>query len=173
MQQGNPTFAEIVIDRPVERFLHRFILSTKPIDELILVSPYIGPLWGVSVTLQRIVEKINAEHIRTYVVTNSPAADKPAHSAAVAILSKSRWTEVRYNESLHAKVYVCHAPSGGFALFGSGNLTESSINHRLEVGMIINERGQGVPLYKTLHEWSLIKLRTLEGTKVVKSRGGK
>ena len=173
MNQRMPAFAEIIVDRPVERFLHRFILSTRPIDELILVSPFIGPLKGVSVTLRRIVEKINAERIKTYVVTNTPAPNRPAQQAAIEILSNSLWTEIRYNDTLHAKVYVCHASSTGFALFGSGNLTETSINYRLEVGMIINERGQGIPLCKVLHEWALNKLRILEGTRVVKRIGGR
>jgi hypothetical protein len=161
-------YVEIAPDRPVERFLRMFILSPRRIDELVLISPIIGMLHGVSVSMTRILDRINREHIRTYVITNEPNPDYPSHVEAVANLSKSDYTEIRFNESLHAKVYVCRFTDGGFALLGSGNLTETSIRQRIEIGLIIFSRGRGVPLFHELSEWGTIRLRSLRESKLVK-----
>lgn len=161
-------YVEIVPDRPVERFLRMFILSPRQIDELILISPIIGMLHGVSVSMTRIVERIDRERIRTYVITNEPRPDHLSHKAAVAVLSKSDFTEIRFNESLHAKVYVCRFLDGGFALLGSGNLTETSIRQRIEIGLLIFSRGRGVPLFHELSEWGTVRLRSLRESRLVK-----
>lgn len=161
-------YVEIVPERPVERFLRMVILSQRAVEELVLISPIIGPLHGVSVSMARLIETINGEHIRTYVITNEPRPDHPSHSQAVSMLTKSDFTEVRFNASLHAKVYVCRIRDGGFALLGSGNLTETSIRQRIEIGMIIFARGAGIPVFHELVEWGTVRLRSLRESKLVK-----
>jgi len=161
-------YIEVVPERPVERFLRMFILSPRPVDELILISPIIGMLHGVSVSMTRILDKINREHIRTYVITNEPRPEHPSHRNAVSTLTRSDFTEIRFNESLHAKVYVCRFLDGGFALLGSGNLTETSIRQRIEIGLIIFSRGRGAPLFHELSEWGTVRLRSLRESKLIK-----
>lgn len=161
-------YVEIVPEKPVEKFLRMFILSSGRIDELVLISPIIGMLHGVSVSMTRVLDRINREHIRTYVITNEPKPEYPSHSAAVSALRKSDFTEIRFNDSLHAKVYVCHYVNGGFALLGSGNLTETSIRRRIEIGMIIFSRGKGVPLFQELSEWGTVRLRSLRESRLIK-----
>jgi HKD family nuclease len=133
-----------------------------------LISPFIGPLKGVSVSMSRLVDKIQRERIRTYVITNEPATAYPAHASAVSMLSSTDFTEIRYNPSLHAKCYICRTGSGGFALVGSGNLTETSITQRHEVGMLIFSRGHGAQLVHELFEWGGVRLRSLAESKLVK-----
>jgi hypothetical protein len=161
-------YVEIVPDRPVERFLQMFILTSRKIDELVLVSPIIGMLHGVSISMQRLVEKIERERIKTYVITNEPKPDFPSHSNAVNALTKSNYTEIRFNDSLHAKVYVCRYLDGGFALLGSCNLTETSIKQRIEIGMLIYPRGNGATVFRELSEWGTIRLRSLRESKLIK-----
>ena len=164
-----PSYVEIVPDKPVERFLRMFILSPRPVENLVLISPIMGMLrGGVSVSLNRVVDKINREQIRTYVITNEPSPDHTSHIQAMAILKRSSFTEIRYNESLHAKVYICQYRDGGFALLGSGNLTETSIQRRIEIGMLIFRHGKGIPLFRELSRWGLERLRYVSGSKLVK-----
>jgi phosphatidylserine/phosphatidylglycerophosphate/cardiolipin synthase-like enzyme len=86
----------------------------------------------------------------------------------MAILVQNEWVEIRYNNTLHAKVYVTAAvqESESFALFGSGNLTGRSIATNLEVGMIIIAQGQGRPLVDELYYWANNRLRILEESKL-------
>ncbi len=164
-----PSYLEIVPDKPVERFLRMFILSSKMVEELVIISPIIGMLrGGVSVSMNRVIERINREHIKTYVITNEPSPDHSSHVQAMTALSQSNFIEIRYNESLHAKVYICRTRDGGFALLSSGNLTETSIQRRIEIGMIIFRRGNGIPLFQELSKWGLERLRTVRGSKLIK-----
>ena len=139
MPDRRPSWAQLITHRPVEDFLRRVLLYPHSIEHLVLVSPFIGPLKGVNPNMARLVQKINRDRIRTYVVTNEPEND--SQRAAVKLLSKSRYIEIRYNAALHAKVYVCKTRHIGFAMLGSGNLTATSIKRRIEVGIVIREQG--------------------------------
>jgi len=164
-----PSYLEIVSDKPVERFLRMFILSAKYVEELIIISPIIGMLrGGVSVSMTRVIDRIDRERIKTYVITNEPSPEHPSHAQAMSALKQSNYTEIRYNDSLHAKVYICRTRGGGFALLGSGNLTETSIQRRIEIGMVIFRRGDGVLLFQELSRWGLERLRSVRGSILVK-----
>jgi phosphatidylserine/phosphatidylglycerophosphate/cardiolipin synthase-like enzyme len=86
----------------------------------------------------------------------------------MAILAQNEWVEIRYNNTVHAKVYVTAAlpESESFALFGSGNLTGRSVESNIEVGMIIVAQGQGRPLVEELYYWANNRLRVLEESKL-------
>ena len=86
----------------------------------------------------------------------------------MAILSGNVWVEIRFNESIHAKVYISSAipESESFALFGSANLTGRSITENIEVGMMIVAQGQGRPLVDELYHWANNRLRVLEESKL-------
>ncbi len=137
-----------------------------PIRSLCLVSPFINTMEDSRFTLADLSAKIARERIPTYVVTRSPV--EPWQEAAMAILAKNDWVEIRYNNSIHAKVYVTSAlqESESFALFGSGNLTDRSIEKNVEVGMIIVAQGQGRPLVEELSYWANNRLRIQEESKL-------
>jgi len=155
-----------VTERTVEQFLLRLFLRDVSIRSLCIVSPFISTLEGSRFTLQDLSEKIRRERIPTYVVTRSPT--EPYQEAAMAVLASNEWVEVRFNESVHAKVYVSSAipESESFALFGSGNLTGSSIDANIEVGMIIVAKGQGRRLVDELCYWANSRLRVLEESRL-------
>ena len=156
----------LVTERTVEHFLQRLFLRDMPIRSLCLVSPFINPMEDSRFTLAALSAKIMRERIPTYVVTRSPV--EPWQEEAMAILAENEWVEVRYNNSVHAKVFVTAAmpESESFALFGSGNLTGRSIEANIEVGMLIVARGQGRPLVEELHYWATNRLRVLEESKL-------
>lgn len=156
----------LVTEKTVEHFLQRLFLRDMPIRSLCLVSPFINPMEDSRFTLADLSAKIARERIPTYVVTRPPA--EPWQEAAMAILAKNDWVEIRYNNSVHAKVYVTAAlqESESFALFGSGNLTDRSIEKNVEVGMIIVAQGQGRPLVEELYYWANNRLRIQEESKL-------
>jgi HKD family nuclease len=116
--------------------------------------------------LRDLSEKIERECIPTYVVTRSPA--ESYQEEAIATLADNDWVEIRFNESLHAKVYVFSAvpESESFALFGSSNLTSSAMTDNIEVGMIIVAKGPGRPLVNELYYWAANRLRVLQESRI-------
>ncbi len=156
----------LLTEKMVEHFLQRLFLRDMPIRSLCLVSPFINTMEDYRFTLADLSAKITRECIPTYVVTRPPV--EPWQAAAMAILAQNDWIEVRYNNSVHAKVYVTAVipESESFALFGSGNLTDRSIEKNVEVGMIIVAQGQGRPLVEELYYWANNRLRVLEESKL-------
>jgi len=158
----------LVTERTVDCFLERFFLRDLQIRNLCIVSPFISTLEGSRFTLRDLSQKIEHECIPTYVVTRSPS--EPYQEEAIAVLACNEWVEIRFNESVHAKVYVSSAipESESFALFGSGNLTGRSITGNIEVGMLILAKGQGRWLVDELYYWANNRLRVLEESRIHK-----
>lgn len=156
----------LLTERTVEHFLLRLFLRDASIRSLCIVSPFINTLEGARYTLQDLSDKIRRERIPTYVVTRPPA--ESYQEEAMAVLAGNDWVEVRFNESVHAKVYVSSAlpESESFALFGSGNLTGRSIASNIEVGMMIVAQGQGRALVDELYYWANNRLRVLEESRL-------
>lgn len=161
-------YAEIVTLKPVQRFLLKFYLLDTPIQSLILISPYVGTLEGSRVTLDAVCRKAVEKGIPTYVITRSP--EDEYHQQAVDTLISYDHVELRFNQSLHAKLYVCLCQDEyhSFALIGSANLTRTSIEKNIEIAMMISGRGRGRDILRELARWGLERLRTLNDTKLVK-----
>ena len=161
-------YAEIITSRPVQKFLLKFYLSDNPVKNLVLVSPFLGTLKGTRVTLEALCEKVKDKNIPTYVITRTP--DDEDHQEAVDILTSYDPIELRYNDSLHAKLYVCsfYDEVLSFALLGSGNLTRHSITKNIEIAMMIYGRERGRDIVKELSRWGLERLRTLTSSIAVK-----
>jgi hypothetical protein len=162
----------LLTEKTVEHFLLRFFLRDVSIRSLCIVSPYISALAGSRFTLYDLSDKILRERIPTYVVTRTPA--EKYQQDAIDVLTGNEWVEIRFNETLHAKVYVSSAipESESFALFGSGNLTDRSIGSNIEVGMLIVAQGIGRPLVEELYYWANNRLRILEESRLHQSIRG-
>jgi hypothetical protein len=162
-------FAQIVTDRPVERFLRKLFISQPDLETLVIVSPFIGSLAGTRFELRQLCERLSRNNTPVYVITREPVEDY--HREGVAVLLQYANVEVRYNPALHAKLYVCWARevAEAFALFGSGNLTYPGVQGNIELGMMVFGNGPGRDLISRLYKWGL-ELRTLAGTTVAKYR---
>jgi len=127
-----PFYAEVITARPVQRFLHRYLVGGEAM----------------------------ADNTRVYVITREPQADY--HHAGVALLKQWPLVEIRYNPDIHAKLYLVwrREESDSFALFGSGNLTESGLRHNIELGMMISARGRGRAIVRELYQWASVTLRS-------------
>jgi phosphatidylserine/phosphatidylglycerophosphate/cardiolipin synthase-like enzyme len=111
--------------------------------------------------------KVETEQIPMYVVTHRPVM--PYQHDAMDVMRGSHWIELRYNESVHAKVYVAMAvrDAESFALFGSGNLTAKSIESNIEIGMMVYSEDLGRDILRELNYWSSVHVRTLKGSKLI------
>jgi phosphatidylserine/phosphatidylglycerophosphate/cardiolipin synthase-like enzyme len=157
----------LITDRVVEHFLLRLFLRDAEIRSLCIVSPFISSLTDCRFTLTDLRRKVDRERICTYVTTRRP---KEAYQVeAMSVLLGSPWIEVRYNASIHAKVYVAMArrEADSFGLFGSGNLTAASFQKNVEVAMMLLGEGIGRTLLNELHYWVNGQLRTLRESTLV------
>ena len=111
----------------VEQFFLRLFMRDPPLRSLTLVSPFLDTMKDCRYSLADLSAKIKAQRIPTYLVTRAPVESRQLE--AVELLTANDWVEIRFNESLHAKVFVAAAnpESESFALFGSGNLTGAAI----------------------------------------------
>jgi phosphatidylserine/phosphatidylglycerophosphate/cardiolipin synthase-like enzyme len=155
-------------ERMVEHFLARIFLRDPPLRSLTLVSPFVNTMQDCRYSLSDLSAKIKAQRIPTYFVTREPQEDW--QKEAVELLSKNEWIEIRFNESLHAKVFVASAvqESESFAVFGSGNLTGAAVNTNLEVGMMLLAHGAGRKLVDELYYWATNNLRVLPDSHLYK-----
>jgi hypothetical protein len=159
---------ELVTERTVERFMRRLFLREIPLRGLYIVAPFISALSDTRFSLMNLRKKIENERFPVYIVTRDPI--EPYQQEAMAILRNCPWIEIRYNPSIHAKVYVATAKKDGesFALFGSGNLTAKSIESNIEVAMLIYSEGPGREILHELHYWASVRLRTLKESRLIK-----
>jgi len=160
---------EVLTDKPVENFFMRFLSTNTKMQTLLIISPFMSSLLGTNVSLDRIISKISRERILTYVITRKPE-DKD-HENAIDLFTKSNNVEVRFNQSLHAKLYLILQNQGSIAMLGSANLTNASIEKNIEIGMIIYDIGPGRHIIRELYHWGAVRLRTLKESKLVKKMG--
>lgn len=151
---------------PVMDFFKKFFIGEVKAKTLIIISPIIAGLFDTRFSLERLKNKIDSDKILTYVITREPKEN--FHREAVDILMSSDFTEIRYNNSLHAKLYICALDEPIFAILGSGNLTKTSIEENIEIGMLIFHQKRGKQILHELYHWGSIRLRTLKESKVVK-----
>lgn len=157
---------EVVTDKPVENFFIRFLSKNTKIQALLIISPFMTSLLGTRVSLDKITSKIRRERILTYVITHEPE-DKD-HIDAIDFFTKSSNVEVRFNQSLHAKLYLILQDQGSIAMLGSANLTNASIEKNIEIGMLIYDIGPGKHIIRELYQWGAVKLRTLKESRLFK-----
>jgi phosphatidylserine/phosphatidylglycerophosphate/cardiolipin synthase-like enzyme len=160
-------YIELVSDRTIEKFLTRLFLRDTPLRYINIVAPYISAMSGTRFSLMDLRKKVERERVPMYVITRAPS--ESYQQEAMKVLWNSPWIEIRYNASIHAKVYVANAQreSESFALFGSSNLTAKSIESNIEVAILIYSKGPGKEILRELSYWAGVRLRTLEESRLV------
>jgi hypothetical protein len=167
VQGAIPQYATVITDGAVERFLKRYLVGGVTPQSLLIISPFIGDLEGTPYGLSAVTRKVEADGTRLLVITRKPR--EVYHQAGVAVLEECPLAEIRYAPDIHAKLYLawCREETDSFALFGSGNLTESGLRHNIELGMMIQARGHGRAILRELYNWGAFTLRSKH--KVVKA----
>lgn len=153
-------------ENPVMDFFKRFYLTDIQPTSLIIVSPFIGSLSRTRYSFERLNKRIDEEKIPTYIITREPYDEY--HKESMDILSESNFVEIRYNNSLHAKLYICMGRDTGFAILGSGNLSRTSMEQSIEIGLLVLPHDRGKLVLNELYKWGSIRLRTLKESKLAK-----
>lgn len=117
-------------------------------------------------SLERLIRNIESEKIFTYVITREPKEN--FHKEVIDVFMSSGFIEIRYNNSLHAKLYICALDEPVFGILGPGNLTRTSIEKNIEIGMLISHQERGKQILHELYHWGSDKLRTLKESRLVK-----
>ncbi len=157
---NGPSGIQIVTTRPVEKFLQRFLLSGIASQALVLISPFMSKMENSSYNLSSVIEKVNRDRTRLYVVTQPPK--EIYQMETIQMLQKCKYSEIRYNSDVHAKLFIAwnRDETESFGLFGSGNLTEGGLRNNIELGMMILSRGYGKQLLRELYQWSTFGVRS-------------
>lgn len=157
----NPGYLRLITERTVEKFMLRLFLRETRIRTIAIVSPFIAPMSGCRFSLSDLRNKVESERIPTYIITRAPEEDYQRD--AMEVLSGCPVVEIRYNNSIHAKLYVATAEreADSFALFGSGNLTAKSIESNIELAAMVYGKGSGRKIIQDLHYWAHVRLRTV------------
>mgnify|MGYP001052506106 CR=1 FL=1 len=124
IEERTITFAKITYN-PVMDFFKKFFIGEVKAKTLIIISPIITGLFNTRFSLERLKKKIDNDKILTYVITREPKEN--FHREAIDLLMSSDFTEIRYNSSLHAKLYICALDEPIFTMLSSGNLGENLI----------------------------------------------
>ena len=163
--KGNPDggleYAKIVKENQVQHFFLKFDISEEPVRNLIIISPFVSTIRHARVPLERICRKLDERQIQTHVITRTPKEEYQRDG--VEILRSCGPIELRYNDNLHAKLYmcICEDETRSYALLGSANLTRNAMEKNIEIGIMIYGHGKGRDLLSELSRWGLERLRTL------------
>lgn len=119
------------------------LFAAKDVHGLVIISPWISFLQReeLGYSLEDIASFINLNQIPTYIITRAPEVEF-VNRKAIDIFCSCPSVNLYYNNSLHAKVYVCRCEPFGFALLSSANLSMAS-SKIVEIGLMIEGKGYG------------------------------
>jgi len=160
--------ARVVRRAVLQKFLSRVLAETKPCERLLIVSPWITAMRGQKYPLDRVLGLLPPSAFIS-VVTRQPGF--ASHEEAVQIVAMHRNSEIIYNDSIHAKIYVAtfDRDRRKIALIGSANLTSRG-NTQGEIGIIFVYSMEGKRIINDL-EREIHVIRTMRQGKRVKRWG--
>ncbi len=129
---------------------------------LYIVSPWISRFdEEAGMSFEQMIKRLTDDNATAYIVTRRPVDHW--HEQAVDALAQSGQANIRFVEGLHTKLYCARTAKSDFALLGSANLTQRSLEN-LELGMLVQSYGAGAPTVRAL---------TLEAAAIYQSSEGK
>jgi len=164
---SNPPWIKIGTRRVVDLYLSTLSKSRRW-QKLFLVSPWISEFeHGVSLNFERFVDRIRSDRATIYVVTRPP--EHEWHSRAIDLLCDTQRANVVFVKDLHAKIYTAQTQDHSFAMIGSANFTQKSLDNR-EIGVLINEYAEGKHLVSQVAREASELYRTPSRKQICKSK---
>ncbi len=165
--QWEESYTQVVKAGGHMRFFER-LFAAHDIHSLVIISPWIGFLKrkDLGYSVEDIAQFINSNQIPTYVITRDPEVET-INGKAINIFLSCPSVNLYYNNSLHAKVYVCRCEPFGFALLSSANLSMASLSI-VEIGLMIEGKGYGQMVIEELEHVGKEDLPGMSETIVVK-----
>lgn len=165
--QWKESYTQVVKAGGHMRFFER-LFTAHDIHSLVIISPWIGFLQRekLGYSLEDIARSINSNQIPTYIITRDPESET-VNREAIDIFYSCPSVNLYYNNSLHAKIYVCRCEPFGFALLSSANLSMAS-SSIVEIGLMIEGKGYGQMIIEELEHVGKEDLPGMPETKAVK-----
>lgn len=148
------TWLRVETVRVISVFLDTLARSHKW-GRVFLISPWISSIDipGV-ISFKQLLKRFRDERVTLYVVTRPPT--EAWHTDALDQLKSTGVANITLLPTLHTKLYYADTAQGAFAMIGSANLTQQSLENR-EIGVLIRNTGAGARIVRELsHEASLI-----------------
>jgi hypothetical protein len=141
------SWVQLLTRRVISHFLD-VLARTHGWNRVYLVAPWISEITAPGVpSLAQVAKRLRDEHATAYVVTRPPVEEW--HERALQILESSRRANIVLVPDLHTKLYCASTAEADFALFGSANLTQKSLQN-LELGLFVNGAVEGRRFVKDL-----------------------
>ena len=144
----------------IQPFLVRLFGERNP-KTVYWVSPWLTHMSFPTATTKQLLQKLRHHQVNLVVVTREPEPGSD-HDQFVQDVKNLPTASIFYMPMLHAKFYVAVTRERRYALLGSANMYEWS-NRSYELGIIIEDRGEGEALLDTL-EHLAIELRVTKHT---------
>jgi hypothetical protein len=133
-------WVQLFTRRVIAQFL-RVLARSHGLTRIFLITPWISELTEPGVpSLRQLAKRLRDEQATAYVVTRPPIDEW--HESAIQTLEESRRANIVLLPNLHTKLYCASTAEAEFALFGSPNLTQSSLAN-IELGLFVTGAGPG------------------------------
>ena len=144
-----PPWLRVATRRVIDLFIAPLAGSTGW-HRLYIVSPWISDISAnASMTLDQIAQRVERDRATIYVVTRPPI--EAWHERAVDRLAATGRANVAFVPHLHTKLYAAHTNERAFAMLGSANFTQQSLDSR-ELGLLVSGVDGGRPLVRMLNQ---------------------
>jgi hypothetical protein len=125
-----------------------------------IISPWISTFdVEAGMSFDQMLKRMRDDDATAYVVTRPPRVEDKWHTAAIALLAESKQASVKLVDDLHTKLYCAQTAQRDFAMLGSANMTQASLENR-ELAMLVRASGAGRPLVQRLREEAASIYRT-------------
>ena len=144
---SRPSWLKILTRRVIAAFLER-LTKARGWRTIYIVSPWISPfdIPGV-INYAQFLKRVHDEDCTLYVVTRPPK--EPWHQVALDGLRDSGCANIVLAEPIHTKLYWAQTDQGRFALLGSANLTQRSLDQN-EIGLLLTDHGESAEIISRL-----------------------
>ncbi len=143
-----PPWLRIATRRVLDLYLRR-LGASYGWKRLFIVSPWISAFDAqASLKFDQFLERLIRDQTFAYVVTRPP--EMAWHEDAVNRIKETRRASIALVPNLHAKLYTAETHTGAFALLGSANFTQQSLNSR-EIGVLVNSHSRGRRVFRDLN----------------------
>jgi hypothetical protein len=144
-----PPWIRVSTRRVIDGFLRRLAGATGW-QKIYLISPWVSDFSSsVTLSFDRFLERVVEERATIYMVTRPPEEDW--HQTAIDRLAGTTRANIAFLPGLHAKLYSARTDTGSFALLGSANFTQASLENQ-EIGVLVNGYSDGRGLVRRLDQ---------------------
>ena len=125
---------------------------------LSIISPWLSPLdASYCLTSDGLAQRLKSNGATLYLVTRPPT--EPWHTRAIETFAATGRANVAFIGDLHAKLFTASTATSSFALVGSANFTQNSIEN-MEIGLLVHSYMEGKKVVTALDREAVDIYRT-------------